>query len=67
MGLGIARRGSAAQTGDSVTGAHELAHEARELLKRGTDPIDERERRRDATLARAARDYHERVIEYASR
>lgn len=80
MGLGVARRGSAAQTGDSLSGARELAHEARELLKRGVDPIDERDRRRDAdkaaeqtkkaakarermTLARAARDYHERVVE----
>jgi len=80
MGLGIARRGSAAQAGDSVSGARELAHEARELLKRGTDPIDDRERKREVdraadqakkvdkarehmTLARAARDYHERVIE----
>lgn len=80
MGLGIARRGSAAQTGDSLSGARELAHEARELLKRGVDPIDARDGKREAdrqveqakkadkarehmTLCRAARDYHERVIE----
>jgi hypothetical protein len=80
MGLGVARRTSAAQTGDSITGARELAHDARELLKRNIDPIDDRERRREAdrlteqakkadkarermTLARAARDYHERVVE----
>lgn len=80
MGLGIARRGSAAQAGDALTLARRLAHEARELLQRGVDPIDERDQRRDAareaeqaqkaarardhmTLARAARDYHERVIE----
>src|SRR5450755_4531921 len=46
MGLGVARRGSAALAGDSVAGARELAHDARELLKRGTDPIDDREGRR---------------------
>jgi len=80
MGLGVARRGSAAQTGDSITGARELAHDARELLKRSIDPIDDRDRRREVdrqaeqtkkadkarermTLARAARDYHERVVE----
>lgn len=80
MSLGVARRGSLAQAGDSLTGARELAHEARELLRRGVDPIDEREQRRSAgreadaakkaikareqmTLCRAARDYHERVVE----
>ena len=80
MGLGIVRRDNPKQTGDSLTAARELAHVAREQLKRGVDPIDDRERRREAdrsaeqakkvdkarerlTLARAARDYHERVIE----
>jgi hypothetical protein len=80
MGLGPARRGSAAQAGDSLTTARDLAHAARDLLQRGVDPIDEREGRRVAaqavedekkaevkrdqmTLARAARDYHERAIE----
>ena len=80
MGLGVARRGSPAQAGDSLTGARELAHDACELLKRGADPIDDRESRRGAerqateskkaeevrermTLARSARDYHERAIE----
>lgn len=80
MGLGVARRGSAAQAGESVTLARRLASEARELLARGLDPIDERDKLRDAakaveatkkaekarerwTLARVARDYHERVIE----
>ena len=80
MGLGIAHRGSAKQAGDSLTGARESAHDARELLKRDIDPIDDRDARRGAerdakkalkadkareemTLARAARDYHERVIE----
>ena len=80
MGLGIARRGSAAQAGDSVTAARDLARDARDLLARGVDPIDERDARKAAaraievqqkadarrertTLARAARDYHERVIE----
>jgi hypothetical protein len=80
MGLGIARRGSKAQAGDSLTLARRLAHDARELLAKDVDPIDERDVRREAaqaqeqagkaaakreqtTLARAARDYHERAIE----
>lgn len=80
MGLGVARRNNAAATGDSLTTARRLAHEARDLLQRGGDPIDERDGRRETarqaeqaqkvqkarqqmTLARAARDYHERVIE----
>jgi integrase len=82
MGLGVARRGSPQQAGDSLTGARGLAHEARALLLQEVDPIDDRDRRRDAaheadrekktekarerwTLARCARDYHERVIEAA--
>ena len=80
MGMGPARRGSAAQAGDGLSAARGLAHKARELLREGHDPIDARERQRAAaqhavqakkaeaererwTLARAARDYHERVIE----
>ncbi len=80
MGLGVAHRASVAQAGDSLTGARELAHRARELLRTGVDPLDAKiDRRREAqaaeaakkterqrdhwTLARSARDYHERVIE----
>jgi integrase len=80
MGLGLARRGSPAQAGDGITGARKEAQKARELLLDGVDPIDERDRRREAaklaesegkalkarehlTLARAARDYHERAVE----
>lgn len=80
MGLGVARRNHAAATGDSLTTARRLAHEARDLLQRGGDPIDERDGRRASarqveqtqkvqkarqqmTLARAARDHHERVIQ----
>lgn len=80
MGLGVARRGNSAQTGDSLTTARKLAHEARDLLQRGGDPIDERDGKRvdmrqaeavkkaqkaseRLTLARVAREYHERVIE----
>jgi integrase len=80
MGLGVCHRGSVAQAGDSLTGARDLAHRARELLRMGTDPIDHRDAQREAgqvaaaarqaekardrwTLARCARDYHERVIE----
>jgi hypothetical protein len=47
MGLGVARRGSLAQAGDSATGARDAAHKAREQL----------------TLCRVARTYHETVIE----
>ena len=81
MGLGAAHRGSVKQAGESLAAARDAAHAARELVKRGGDPIDERDGRRQAahagrskmrrprsgseqlTLARAARDYHERVIE----
>jgi len=80
MGLGIARLGSPAQIGDSVTTACDLARNARDLLQRDVDPIDERDGRRATaqaqeraikaagkrertTLARVARDYHERVVE----
>jgi integrase len=48
MGLGVAHRGSAAQAGESLTTARRLAHEARELVRRGIDPIGEREQRRSA-------------------
>jgi integrase len=80
MGLGVCRRGSPAQAGDSVTGARDIAHKCRELLRQGLDPIDQRDQQRETgreaetvkkaekarerwTLARCARDYHERVIE----
>ena len=80
MGLGVALRGSARQIGDSLTGARDAAHKARELLRQGRDPIEHRDQAREAarqaegqvkatkareqsTLARCARDYHERVIE----
>jgi integrase len=80
MGLGIARRASASQAGESLTAARKLARDARDLLLTGLDPIDERDRKRAAarqaeaetkvqkvreklTLARAARAYHERVVE----
>lgn len=48
MGLGMAHRGSAARAGDALTGARKQAHEAREQLQQGVDPIDARERRREA-------------------
>ena len=80
MGLGTAHRGSPAEAGDSLTGARDDAHDARELLRQGIDPIDHAaQQRREAqaadqarkadkkraalTLCRAARDYHERVVE----
>lgn len=80
MGLGIAHRGSPAQAGAALTGARDAAHAARELLRHGVDPIEQRAGQRAAgraadeakkaeqarerwTLARCARDYHERVIE----
>ncbi len=80
MGLGVAHRGSQKQAGASLTEARELAEDARRLLRKKVDPIDDRQRQRDEaraideqartarrreqrTLARVARDYHERVIE----
>jgi integrase len=80
MGLGTALVDTPKTAGASLTTARELAHAARDLLRKGLDPVDERDRQRgDArqveaarkaekarqrlTLARAARDYHERVIE----
>ncbi len=51
MGLGVARRGSAAQAGDALTLARGLAHAAREQLALGVDPIDERDGRRATAQA----------------
>ena len=82
MGLGQCDRVNLKQAGASLVLARDLAHEARQLLRRGVDPIEAREQQRDAarqvdeqqrtkrardrwTLARCARDYHERVIEPA--
>jgi integrase len=80
MGLGHAHRASAAQAGAALTTARELAAKARETLRQGQDPIDQRDQAKEAaqgaeharkataarvrwTLARAARDYHERAVE----
>lgn len=48
MGLGPANRANAAACGDTLTTARKLAHEARDQLAQGVDPIDARERRREA-------------------
>ena len=48
MGLGVARRASAAQAGDSLSSTRDLAHAARELLRRSIDPIDNRHLKRGA-------------------
>jgi integrase len=48
MGLGTADRASVAQAGQSLTAAREAAHDSRELLRRGIDPLDDREARRQA-------------------
>lgn len=80
MGLGVVHRGSLAQAGEALTAGRDLAHEARDKLRKGIDPLVAREEQRQAskaaeearkadtariarTLAKAARDYHERVIE----
>lgn len=56
MGLGVAHRGSTAQAGEAVTIARRLAHEARDKLARGVDPIDDREQARvEKQAAEAAR------------
>jgi integrase len=48
MGLGPVQRGNPKQAGESLRTGRELAHDARELLRRGADPIDERDRAREA-------------------
>lgn len=87
LGLGRADRANTELAGRSLVVARDLAHKAREQLRQGVDPMEQRERQRTAaleaeaarkadaeraaelarrehwTLARAARDYHERVIE----
>lgn len=80
LGLGRAERNNTELAGRSLVQARDQAHEARALLRQGTDPIEQRERQRQVgqeadalkmaqrdrdrwTLARAAREYHERVIE----
>lgn len=48
MGQGVAFRGSPAQAGESLTAARDAAHAARELLRKGIDPIEARDGRREA-------------------
>jgi hypothetical protein len=48
LGLGAADRSSIGAAGASLTGARELADEARDQLKRGIDPIDARRAERKA-------------------
>jgi integrase len=60
MGLGVVLRGSPRQAGDSLTGTRDAAHKARDLLRQGLDPIDERDagkvRKREAEqVAKAAK------------
>lgn len=60
MGLGICHRGSPTQAADSLTGARDAAHKAREQLRQGIDPIEARDERREASrqaeqAAKAAR------------
>ena len=50
MGLGTCHRASREQAGDSLVTARDLAHEARELLRRHVDPLDDREQRRQAAM-----------------
>jgi integrase len=80
MGLGVCHRGSLPIVGTSLSSARRDAHDARESLRVGTDPLEARAGQREAaklaeearkadtererwTLARCARDYHERIIE----
>ena len=80
MGLGSVDCASSQSTGRGIAEARRQVQEARALLARGVDPIDERKSQRSAaiaaaaarkmaaaqqqaTLARIAREYHERVIE----
>lgn len=48
MGLGAVRLSNSAETGDSLRLARKLANEARQQLQLGKDPINERDRARQA-------------------
>ena len=48
MGLGAARRGNSKDTGESLTSARDAAGKARGHLQAGQDPIEERQRLKDA-------------------
>jgi hypothetical protein len=52
MGLGRALRDTLAQAGQSLSAARQAAHEARELLRQGVDPLDAREAKRPMQHAR---------------
>jgi Arm DNA-binding domain len=54
MGLGIAERGTVARAGQSLTTARDQARKARESLRQGVGPIDEREGGREAAQAQEA-------------
>ncbi|MDQ2736950.1 MAG: hypothetical protein M3Y55_18610 [Pseudomonadota bacterium] len=57
----MSRIASARQAGEGLTAGRELAHSARELVKRGSDPIDERDARREAAqLAEATKKEEQR-------
>lgn len=61
MGLGACVRQNAALAGSSLTTARDLAHEAREQLRRGFDPLQARDERRQAE--RAAEDARRAEVE----
>jgi integrase len=80
LALGACERSTIELAAESLARARREASDARELLRRGKDPVDERKAIKAATAAeaaarkaaakvaeltllRAARDYHERVIE----
>jgi integrase len=63
MGLGVVHRGTTAQAGESITIARRLAHDAREQLARGVDPIDERDKARAAAQEQEAAKKAERERE----
>jgi Arm DNA-binding domain len=48
MGLGPVARNSLSQAGRSLSNARQIAHAARDLLRQGIDPLDDREARREA-------------------
>lgn len=51
MGLGGCPRDTLPAVGDSLRAARRAAADARELVRRGADPIEDRQRRRDAARA----------------
>lgn len=64
MGLGAAQRGSTKQAGETLDGARQAAHRARELLRNGVDPIEARDEGREANRQAEEAKKAERAIDH---